>query len=64
MRLEPRVEKLEAAAPPEGRMHVILTGGTGFNEDAALDAYGRDKIAEGDQVQFILLCGMDADRAV
>lgn len=54
MRLEARVDKLETRAGAGTRRHVIIIC-EGDSTIAALDAYGRDRIRDGEPVEFVEL---------
>ena len=53
MNMQRRVERLEASASPpcSGKWHLI-TKLEGQTDAAAIDAYGRDKVAEDDNIIF------------
>lgn len=52
MKLEARVEKLESQVAGIARRHVILKPVEQSDLDA-IEAYGRDRIGDGEDVQFI-----------
>ncbi len=67
MKLDRRIDALENRIAPDFRIHIIHCGpgyGDDGNEvwaarnDAALVAYGRDRVKSGERVMFIHLIGV------
>jgi hypothetical protein len=59
MKLETRVERLESETATVARRHVILKAD--YQTDLeAIDLYGRDRIADGEDIFFVELVALTA----
>lgn len=57
MKLESRVEKLENESTATARRHVILKSEE-QSDLSAIEVYGRDRVLEGEDVEFIELVAL------